>query len=168
VVLEDHFIEVAGLLEIEAPQTKVIEDQDIGGKHSPERPLGGVVGPGLVEPLKHPICPQEEHLLARPASGMADGTGQKRLPHSDRAEEDDILVAFEEAEAEEVLDAVAIEGHGCIPVEVFEGLLLLEASAGNPNAQVLLVPAIDLVLQRELKEVELREFRLPRVRDPVR
>jgi hypothetical protein len=36
-------------------------------------------------------------------------------------------VAFEGAEAEEVPDAIAVEGHRGLPVEAFERLFLLEA-----------------------------------------
>ena len=76
-------------------------------------------------------------------------------------------MALEEAQAEEILDAVAVEGHGRVPVEAFEGLLLLEACTGDPHREVLLVAPVDLVLEREFEELELTQLRLLRVRHPI-
>ena len=106
--------------------------------------------------------------MAGAAGGVAQRTSKERLPHADRAEEDHVLAAFDEAEAEELLDTVSIEGNGGIPVEVLEGLVLLEAGSGQAHLQVLLIPAVDLVLEYEFEEVELRELRLLRVGQAVR
>ena len=38
-----------------------------------------------------------------PTGGVAEGAGEERLPDADGSEEDHVLVALEEAEAEEVL-----------------------------------------------------------------
>ena len=92
---------------------------------------------------------------------------QQSVPTPDGPEEDHVLAAIEEAEREELLEAIAVEGHGRVPVEAFQGLLLLEAGALNAKRQVLLVAPVDLVLERELEELELTQFRLPRVRHPV-
>lgn len=105
--------------------------------------------------------------MAGSAGRVAERTGKEGLPHADRAEEDHVLAAFDEAEAEELLDAVSVEGNGGIPVEVLEGLFLLEASSGETDLQVLLIPAVDLVLENQLEEVELRELRLLRVGQAV-
>ena len=91
---------------------------------------------------------------------MAEGAGEEGLAHADGAEEDHILLALEEAEREEILHALAVEGDRRVPVEALEGLLLLEAGAGEAEREVLLVPAVDLVLEHELQEVELSELRL--------
>jgi hypothetical protein len=69
--------------------------------------------------------------VAGATGSVAECTGEEGLSHADRAEEDDILAAFDEAEAEELLDAVSVEGDGGIPVEVLEGLVLLEAGSGE-------------------------------------
>ena len=105
--------------------------------------------------------------MAGAAGGVAECAGKERLPHADWTEEDHILAAFDEAEAEELLDAVSVEGHGSIPVEAFEGLVLLEAGSGEANLEVLVIPAVDLVLEHEFEEVELRELRLLRVGQAV-
>ena len=98
---------------------------------------------------------------------MAERRGEEGLPHPDRSQEDRILLALDEAEAEEILHPIAIEGDGRIPVEGLQGLLLLEAGPAQPLGQVLLVSPIDLVLQHQLEEVELTELRLLRIGDPV-
>ena len=99
---------------------------------------------------------------------MAERRGEEGLPDADRSQEDHVLLALDEAEGEQVAHPVPVEGHRRIPVEALEGLLLLEAGAGEAAGQVLLVAAGDLVVEGELEEVELRELRLPRVGDALR
>jgi len=48
---------------------------------------------------------------------MAEGARQEGLPDADRAEHDDVLVAVDEAQREEVADALAVEGDRRLPVE---------------------------------------------------
>ena len=105
--------------------------------------------------------------MAGATGRVAERTGEEALSHADGAEEDHILAAFDEAEAKEFLDAVSVEGDGGIPVEAFEGLVLLEAGSGEADLEVLVIPAVDLVLEDELEEVELRELRFLRVGEAV-
>jgi hypothetical protein len=99
---------------------------------------------------------------------MAQRTGKEGLPDPDRAEEDHVLVALEEAQAEQILHAIAIERDGGIPVEALQRLLLLEAGSIESEREILVIAAIDFVLERELEELELRKLRLPGVGDAVR
>ena len=135
-------------------------------KQPPNRLLGRVVGASLVEGLEHAIGAEAEHLVADTAGGVAEGRGEKGLSDTDGSHEDHVLLALDEAEGEEVADAIAIEAHGGVPVEALEGLLGVEAGPGQAQREVLLVAARDLVVEGELEEVELRELRLPRVRHP--
>ena len=168
VALEDHLVEIARLLGRESPQAEVVEEQQIRGEQSSDGLLGGVVGARLVEPLEHAIGSEEEHVVPSAAGGVAEGAGQEGFPDPDGAEEDHVLLALEEAEGEELLDTVAVEGDRGVPVEALKGLLFLEAGAGEAQGQVLVIPTIDLVLEHELEEVELRELRLPGVGDAIR
>ena len=102
------------------------------------------------------------------AGAVAEGAGEKGLPHADGAEEDDVLAALEEGEAEEITDAVAVESDRRVPVEVFEGLCLFEAGAVEAVGEILVLAPIDFVLQDELEEIERAEARLLSVGDPVR
>jgi len=106
--------------------------------------------------------------MPRSTGRMPEGSRQERLADADGAEEDDVLLALEEAEREQVLDPIAVEGDGCVPVEALEGVLLLEAGLAQSQAEILLIAALDLVVQDELEEVELRELRLPGVGDALR
>jgi hypothetical protein len=101
-------------------------------------------------------------------SRVAEGTSQEGLPHTDGAEKDDVLVTFDEAEREEIADAVAVEGDRRIPVEAFEGVFLIETRLRESDAQVLVIAPVDLVLQHELEQIELRELLLSCVGDAVR
>lgn len=47
--LEDDFVEVTGLLGIEAAQCEVIDDEDVGRQQAAEDLFGGVIGASLVE-----------------------------------------------------------------------------------------------------------------------
>ena len=46
--LDDDLVEVAGLLGIEAAQSKIVDDEEIRGEETPEHFLGGVISPGLI------------------------------------------------------------------------------------------------------------------------
>ncbi len=106
--------------------------------------------------------------MAGATGRVTDCRSQEGLSDPDWTEEHYVFVAFEEAEGEELLDAVAVEGDRGVPVEALEGLLLLEAGATEPHLQVLLISAINLVLEGEFEEIEFREFRLAGIGDAVR
>jgi len=165
--LQDHLVEVARLLGVETPKAEVIDDEDIGCEQPPSHLLRAVIGSRLVQELEEAIGAQEEHVAPRTAGRMTDCGSQEGLSHSDRPQEEHVLLAFDEPEAEQVLHPVAIEGDRRVPVEGFEGLLLLEAGATQPLGEVLLISPVDLVLQDQLEEVELTELRLLRIRDPI-
>jgi len=74
---------------------------------------------------------------------------------------------LDEAEAEEIADAIAIAGDRRVPVEGFERLLFLEAGAREALAEIVLIAAVDLVLEGELEELQLGELALAGVGDAV-
>jgi hypothetical protein len=133
VPFEDHLVEITRLLGGQASQAEVIEDEQIGSEQAAQHLLGGVIGTGLVKRLEEVIGAQEAYVVAGAAGSVAERTGEKGLSDSDRAEEDHILAAFDEAEAEELLHAVSVEGDGGIPVEVLQRLVLLEAGSGQAH-----------------------------------
>ena len=85
-----------------------------------------------------------------------------------QVEEEDVLVAIEEAETEEVTDPVAVEGDGGVPIEVLEGVGLLEAGSVEAGGEVLGLSAIDLVLEGEFEEVQGAERGFGGIGGPVR
>lgn len=105
--------------------------------------------------------------MAGAAGGVAQGRGEQGLADAHRAEEDHIFVSLDETEAEEVTHSITVEGHGGVPIEVLEGVLLFEAGAAEPVGQTLLLAPIDLVLQRELQEIEFTQLGLLGVAGPV-
>lgn len=106
--------------------------------------------------------------MAGAASAVGEGTGEEGLADADGPEEEDVLVAIEEAETEEVADPVAVEGDGGVPIEVLEGVGFLEAGPVEAGGKVLVLAAVDLVLESELKEVEGAEGGLLGIGSPVR
>ena len=164
---EDHFVEVARLLGIEATQPEVVDDQHVRGEQSPSDLLGAVVGTRLVEKLKELIGPEEEYRLSCTASRVADGGCEEGLADADRADKDHVLVTLDEAQAEQALYTIAIESDLGVPVEGLQCLLLFKACSPEPQGETLLIPSIDFVLQDQLEEVEFTEFRLLRVGDSV-
>lgn len=98
---------------------------------------------------------------------MTDRRGEEGLADADRAEEDYIFLAVDEAQAEQVLHAIAIEVDVRVPVERLQGLLFFEAGSPEPQREALVITSIDLVLQDQLEEIEATELRLLRVCDSV-
>lgn len=168
VALEDDLVEVARLPRVETAQAEVIDDEDVRSEQPAQRLLGRVIGAGLMQPLQQVVGTKEEHVVTGPARRMAQRRGEVGLPDAHGPEEDHVLLALDEAEGEEVAHAVAIEADRRVPVEALERLLLVEARPGEPHGQVALVAPCDLVVQRQLQELELTELRLPRIRDSLR
>lgn len=89
--------------------------------------------------LEHAVGAEEEDVVPGATCRVAEGAGEEGLPDAHRPEEDHVLAALEEAQGEEALHAVAVEGDRGVPVEALEGLLLLEAGPVEAQAQVLVV-----------------------------
>ena len=106
--------------------------------------------------------------MPSPTGAVAEGTSQEGFADADGTEKDHVLVTFDEAEREQIADTVAVEGERRIPVETFEGVLLVEARLGEADAQVLVIAPVDLVLQREFEQIELGELLFACVGDAVR
>ncbi|MEB2283559.1 MAG: hypothetical protein OZ922_02635 [Myxococcales bacterium] len=83
----------------------------------------------LLEVLEKIVDTREEHVVPGAAGGVPEDAREKSLADADGAQEDDVFVALDEAEAEEVADPVAIESDRRVPIEALEGLLFLEAGA---------------------------------------
>ena len=129
VPLDDDLVDVAGLQRVQATQAEVINDQQIRGQEPPEGLLVGVICPRLPQFLQELIGSQEERVMAGPAGGVTEGGSQKSLADSHRPHEQHILVPIEEAEAQQIAHALAVEGDRRVPVEAFEGLFFGEARA---------------------------------------
>ncbi len=99
---------------------------------------------------------------------MAERTREKRLADTDGAEEDDVLALLEEGEVQQIAHAVAVEAHGRVPIEVLEGLRLVESGAVETVAEVLALASVDLILEGEFEEVERGEASLVRIGTSVR
>jgi hypothetical protein len=68
VSLDDDLIEIAGLLGIEASESEVVDDEEVGREEIAQDSLGGVVGTRLVDRLEQVIAAQEEDTAAGVAS----------------------------------------------------------------------------------------------------
>lgn len=165
--LDDQLVDVARLLGIEAPQTEVVDDEQVRCQQPTHDPLGGEVGAALVKLAQHDVGSHEHHVVTDPACGVSERAGEERLADAHGSHEDDVLGTLDEAEPEQVADAVSIEGHLGVPVEALEGLLVLEAGALEPSRELLVVAAIDLVLQHQLEQLQLTQFLLAGIGDPV-
>ena len=165
--LDDDLVEVAGLLRVQAAEPEVVEDEQVRREQRADDALGGVVGPGLVDHPKHVVAAEEEGLEAGAAGAVSQGAGEDGLADADGSEEEHVLALLEKRKAEEITHAVAVEGDRRVPVEVLEGVRLREAGAVEAVREVLVLPPVDLVLKRELKEVEGSEPGLGRLGGPV-
>ena len=151
VSFENDFVEIAGLLGIETPQAEVVDDEHVGGEQAAQYLLGGVIGPRLMKSLQEVIGAEESHFAAGATGRMSESTGEEGLTDADRAEEDHVLVTFDEAEREEIADTGTVEGDWGVPIEALERVLFVESGLRESNAEVLVVAPVDLVLQEKLE-----------------
>jgi len=112
-----------------------------------------VVGARLLELKEHLVGTDEEHVVSGPASCMAERGSEEGFTDTHASHEENVLLGLEKTKREEVANAMAIEAHRRIPVEILEGLLLGEAGTCETSLQIDLVASVDFVLQDELEEV---------------
>lgn len=115
-----------------------------------------VVGTRLLEFEEHLVGADKEHVVSGPAGCMAESGSEEGFADTHASHEENVLLGLEKTKREEVANAVAIEAHRRIPVEVLEGLLLGEAGACETPLQIDLVASVDFVLQDELEEIFIR------------
>src|SRR3990172_721196 len=127
-----------------------------------------MVSPSLMELFEQGIGADEQDVVARPASPVADCRGQERLPHAGRTHENDVLVSLDKAEPKQFPNSVTVEADRSIPIEGLQGLLLGEVGLLEPPSQIMLVAAVDLVLKDQLEEVLLGQLRLTGIGNTLR
>jgi hypothetical protein len=167
VPLQDDFVEVAGLLGVEAAKGEIVNDQQIGGEQASEDLVGGLIGPGLVELMEEAIGAHEQHLAPGAAGGVAEGTGEEGFSNAHRAEQDHVFLALDKSEREEISDPIAIEANRSIPVEALQGLFLIEAGSTEAQGEVFVIAPLAFVLQEEFEQVELGELGLSGIGHPI-
>jgi len=108
--------------------TEFIDDEEAGGDEGFESLGQGVGGLGGGEGVDDLDGGGKEGGDVVEAGVVSEGEGEMCFAEADAAEEDDIGVEVDEAEAEEVLDLGAVDRGGPGPVELIEGLEHGEAS----------------------------------------
>ncbi len=154
--LDDDFVDVVGLCGIEPTQSEVVEDEQVGGEKASERLFVRVVGTRLLELEEHLIGADEEHVVSGPAGCMAESGSEEGFADAHASHEENVLLGLDKTEREEVANAMAIEAHRGIPVEILEGLLLGEGGAFETPLQIDLVASVHFVLQDKFQEVFTR------------
>ena len=127
-----------------------------------------VVGTRLLELEEHLVGADEEHVVSGPAGCMAESRSEEGFADAHASHEENVLLGLEKTEREEVANAMAIEAHRGIPVEILEDLLLGKGGAFETPLQIDLVASVDFVLQDKFQEVFTRQFCLLSVGDPLR
>jgi len=145
--LDQDIVEVTRLLGGELAQAEVVEDEQVRREPAPQLALEGIVGPGLMQGLQELGDGDEADAGASPAGAVAEGAGEKGLPHTDRPAEDDVLLLGQPVEAEERADAGAVEADGAVPHDLLEGGGLLEPRLFQPQGEAVAVTPVDLVLE---------------------
>lgn len=95
VAFQNDFVEVTGLLVIEAAQCKIVNDQQVRGEQAAKDLVGGAIGAGLMKLMQEPVGAHKQHLTAGAASGMAKGAGEEGLSDPHWTEEDHIFLALD-------------------------------------------------------------------------
>lgn len=106
-----------------------------GCEEAAELGLEGAAGLGGAERVDDLNGVGEEHAMAVLAGGVAQGGGEMGLAQADEAEEHDIGLFLDKAQAEEILDLQTIDLFGPVPAERVEGLEHGEARRFNAAQQ---------------------------------
>ena len=90
-----------------------------------------------------------------------------RFADADRADEDDVLLARQELQGEDLLELAAIELDRRGPIEAVQRDAVLEASLQQVAFEGLVVAALDLVGQQQRQERRVIELLGARQRQPL-
>ena len=99
IALEEYVVQVATLDGIEDVDRKVVEDEEVDGDELPQFRLVAVVEPRVLERLEHLVGADGEDSGAAPAGDVAERVREKGLADADGADDRDVGVGIEEAQA---------------------------------------------------------------------
>jgi len=102
---------------------------------------------------QHPVAALEVHAVAAAHRGVTEGRGQERLAHTDRAHDDDVVSAVDEAQRAQLGPGLVVvgDGRGVVPVLQAHGGVQ-PRRAGPKGRRAGLAPG-DFVGQDELEEL---------------
>lgn len=158
VALDDERVEVLGLLWRQAMQPEVIEDEKVWSQVAAEDSFEAVVGTSLAEFAEQEVGAAEEDGVSGPGGRGTEGLGKEGLAHADGSDEEDVLLALEELEGEELVEVAPVDLDGCAPVEALQGDALLEAGTEETPFQCQVVSALDLIGEDEGEEGRVIEL----------
>jgi len=126
VAFDDERIEVFGLVLGEAMEAAIVHDEEVGREVTAEDRLEAMVGEALAELVQEQIAAPEEDRVAGPSSSGSKGLGQGSLADLDWSTEQDVLLALEQLEREELVQVAATQLDWGRRVEVVEADLLFK------------------------------------------
>ncbi|MEZ4482387.1 MAG: hypothetical protein R3B97_14815 [Dehalococcoidia bacterium] len=136
---DDERVEVLGLLLGEPVEAEVNDDKQVGGEVLTEggSKLWSVHGPGQSS-RRSVIGPPEEDVVAGPGRRRrTEGLGEEGLADTNWSDEEDVLLALEEVQREELVEVASVELDGCRPVEVVERDTFFEAGLEESSFELL-------------------------------
>ena len=147
--LNDQVVQVLALLSGETVQREIIQDEQIRRQVAAEDALLGVVATRLAEIFEQPVGTREHDAVAGSDGGSAERLDQKRLADADGSDQNDVLLALQELEREDVLELVTVDVHGRAPIERVQRDTLLKAGLIEMPFKGLLLAALDLVGEQQ-------------------
>src|SRR5215472_8452432 len=112
VPLDDQVVQILALLRGQTVQGKVIQNEQIRRQVAAEDTFERMVATGLAEVFQQRVGAREDHAVAGSDGGGAECLNQKCFPDADGSNQDDVLLALEELESEDVLKLLTIDVHG--------------------------------------------------------
>src|SRR6516165_12265312 len=108
--------------------------------------------------FQEPVGSAEQHPVAGAASRMAQSLGEKRFAYTHRAAKNDIFMALEKEQPEQLSEACLVEANLGRPIETLQGAFFLEASLPQAIGQVHVIATLDFVGQDQFQELRIVEF----------
>src|SRR5579859_1489118 len=110
--LNDQVVQVFTLLSTETMEREIIQDEQVRRQVAAEDALVGVVAACLAKVFEEPIGTGEHDAVAGSDGGGAERLDQEGFADADRTNQDDVLLALQELEGEDVLELLTIDMHG--------------------------------------------------------
>jgi hypothetical protein len=165
--LDDQFVKILSLFGREFLETEVVQDQERGTNEAKEFLFKRVIGSTLEQSFEEQSGSQHQDIDATPAGTVAQRIGEMGFTHSDGATEENVFVALDEAETEEVSDVFPIEGDEGLPVEPFKGLFGMNQGLDESSLHAIVLPSLPLVVKDQLDEGLIGELLASGIGHPV-
>ena len=160
VSFDEYLVDIAAFLGIHLVKAEIVDDEEIDGEELTHLWFMGVCEACMSEGFEHVVGGGSDDGVLSGACDVGDGVCEEGLAHTDGADNDRVVMSLDEAEGDELIKKVLIEGDFGRGIPPFEAKVGIEVCLLGTKGGGLGVAAGDLVREDEQEEILVRHLLL--------